>query len=155
IAKLNTGEAPLFEPGLDALVQNGMASGNLRFTTDFADAMRGARYVWLTYDTPVNDRDEVELSGIMSATQNIARYLEDDAVIVVHSQVPVGTCENIESTVAAIARARRFGIAYVPENLRLGKALECFHNPAMMVIGSNQANTLDRVEAFCSKLRCQ
>jgi UDPglucose 6-dehydrogenase len=155
IAKLNAGTAPLYEPSLDALLQQGLASGKLRFTMNFADGVRGSRYVWLAYDTPVNDRDEVDLTTINAAAEKIAPYLEDDTVIVVHSQVPVGTCEQIECAVRAVAPSLRFAIACVPENLRLGKALECFRKPAMIVIGSNQEGTLDRVEAFCSMLPCQ
>jgi len=69
IVKLNAGTAPLFEPGLDALLQQGLASGRLRFTTNYADGLRGSPYVWLTYDTPVNDRDEVDLTRITAAAQ--------------------------------------------------------------------------------------
>jgi UDPglucose 6-dehydrogenase len=154
IAKLKVGTAPLFEPGLDALLQQGLASGRLRFTTNYADGLRGASCVWLTYDTPVNDRDEVDLTRITAAAQKIAQYLQDDAVVIVHSQVPVGTCEQLESTIRAGAPTRPFGIACVPENLRLGRALECFRKPAMIVIGSNEEATIDRVEALCSLLPC-
>jgi len=152
ITKLSAGTAPLYEPGLDDLLQQGLAGGRLRFTTNFADGMRASRYVWLAYDTPVNDRDEVDLTTINAAAQKIGRYLEDDAVVVVHSQVPVGTCEQLESAIQAGAPTRSFGIACVPENLRLGKALECFRKPAMTVIGSNREATIERVEAFCSAL---
>ena len=155
IAKLSLGTAPLFEPGLDALLQQGLASGRLRFTTNYADGLRGSRYVWLAYDTPVNDRDEVDLTRITAAAQTIAQYLEDDAVVIVHSQVPIGTCEHLETMIRAGSPGRRFGIACVPENLRLGRALECFRKPAMIVIGSNQEATVDRVEAFCSMLPCR
>lgn len=155
IAKLNAGTAPLYEPGLDGLLQQGLANRKLRFTTDFANGVRGSQYVWLTYDTPVNDRDEVDLSTIHAAAKKIAQHLEDEGVIVVHSQVPVGTCEEIECVVQACAPKRPFGIACVPENLRLGKALECFRKPAMLVIGSNQEATIDRVESFCSPFPCR
>ncbi len=155
VAKLNAGAAPLFEPGLDDLLQRGLASGNLRFTTDYADGLRGASFVWIAYDTPVNERDEVDLTGVMAAAEEIGRHIENAAIVIVQSQVPVGTCERIESIVRAGASSRRFGIACVPENLRLGKALECFRNPAMMVIGSDQLTTADRVESLLSRIPCK
>jgi UDPglucose 6-dehydrogenase len=155
IAKLNVGTAPLFEPGLDVLLQQGLASGRLRFTTDYADGLRGSSCVWLAYDTTVNERDEVDLKIIIAAAEKIAQDLKEDAVLIVHSQVPVGTCEQIESVVRSGAATRPFGIACIPENLRLGNALECFRKPAMLVIGSNQEATIDRVEAFCSMLPCR
>ena len=155
IDKLNAGAAPLFEPGLDALLQQGLANGRLRFTTNYAAGLRGSQYVLLAYDTPVNDQDQVDLAGIYAGAHQIARHLENDAVVIVHSQVPVGTCEQIESVIVAADPMRTFGVACVPENLRLGKALECFRKPAMIVIGSNQKGTIDRVEAFYSMLACQ
>ena len=154
IANLNAGKAPLFEPGLDDLLATGVASGKLRFTTDYADAVRRASMVWLAYDTPVDDNDEVDLSCIRSAVQKIGKHLADGAVLVVHSQVPVGTCDEIAVALREGAPGRKFGVACVPENLRLGKALACFRKPAMVVIGSDQEDTGARVASFLSDLPC-
>jgi UDPglucose 6-dehydrogenase len=154
IDRLNEGSAPLFEPGLDDLLQSGIASGRLRFTSSYSEGLQGSSFVWIAYDTPVNDQDEVDLTIIVSAINSIAAGLEDGATVIVHSQVPAGTCEQLRDSLHAARPDCAIGLACIPENLRLGRALERFRNPAMIVIGSDEKTTLDRVEEFCSVFPC-
>jgi UDPglucose 6-dehydrogenase len=76
ISRLETGHAPLFEPGLDELLAGGIASGLLAFTTDYRRAVDGAPFVFIMFDTPVNERDESDLSGIFACVEEIAPSLE-------------------------------------------------------------------------------
>lgn len=144
VARLAEGRAPLFEPGLDALVGRGLASGRLRFSADVAGAVRGRPYVLLMFDTPVNERDESDLTEVFAAAADIAPGLDHDAVVLVTAQVPVGTCDRLAEIVGT-------KIAYSPENLRLGQAIERFRHPALPVLGGEVA-TVERIETLLAPL---
>lgn len=152
VARLSAGKAPLFEPGLDELLGKGLGSGRLRFTPDVAGAVRGRRDVLLMFDTPVNDRDESDLTEIFATAGEIAPGLEPDAVVLVTAQVPVGTCDELARVLREKNPAARAGLAYSPENLRLGQAIDRFLHPALPVIGADDPATLDRVEGMLSLL---
>ena len=152
IERLKSGHPPLFEPGLEDALREQLAAGHLHFTTDYAEALHGARYVVLAIDTPVNDQDEVDLTPVFGAAETMASWLKPEAVVIVSSQVPVGTCERLVRMIGAADPARPFGLACVPENLRLGSALDCFRHPSMVVIGAEQRRTQDRVEALYEPL---
>jgi UDPglucose 6-dehydrogenase len=155
VGLLNGGRAPLYEPGLDELIAAGLESGRLSFSADLAESVRGRPYVLLMFDTPVNDRDESDLSEVLSTAGEIAPHLADDVVLYVTAQVPVGTCDRIAAIVREANPSLRFGIAYSPENLRLGQAIERFRHPALPVIGADDPATLDRLEPLLAPLGVQ
>jgi len=139
---LNAGQPPLFEPGLAELVKKGLDGGRLTFTTDMKSGLKDAGFIYITYDTPVDDKDEVDLSEIMAAAEEMAGLMEKGSVIIVVSQVPVGTCERIKQTILRDNPAADSEIAYVPENLRLGQAIARFKKPDIIVIGTDSKATL-------------
>ena len=145
IAGLASGRAPLFEPGLDALLERGLASGRLSFGTDDAAAVAGAPFVFLMFDTPVNERDESDLSGVFACVERIAPALEPGATLLVTAQVPVGTCDRLALIVAEKAPGRGVALAYMPENLRLGQAIERFMAPALPVLGTDDDGAFERL----------
>ena len=104
------------------------------------------------FDTPVNDRDESDLSEVLATAAEIAPHLEDGVVLYVTAQVPVGTCDRIAQIVREKNPSLSFGIAYSPENLRLGQAIDRFLHPALPVIGADDPATLDRLEPLLSLL---
>jgi UDPglucose 6-dehydrogenase len=136
---LNSGRTPLFEPGLDELIGNHLKAGRLKFTSDLASAVKSASHVWIAFDTPVNDDDESDLSLLWSTVRELAPHLCERASVLISSQVPVGTCEQLWSTIQEVNLSARGGISYVPENLRLGLGIERFKRPDMLVIGANDA----------------
>jgi len=146
VADLNRAVPPLFEPGLSELVADNLSAGRLQYTTDMEAAVQDASYVMLTFDTPIDERDQVDLREIFAACERFAPYLAGGAVLVVSSQVPVGTCQEL----AALVRKRNpqvsSGVACLPENLRLGQAIERFLHPDMLVIGADSADTAEKVE---------
>ncbi len=146
IEVLKCGKAPLFEPHLDDLIQRELTRGKLRFTHDVAGTVQGARNVWLMFDTPVNERDESDLTEIFETVREIAPNLESDTLVFVTAQVPVGTCDEIGSLIRRCRPDLKFDIAYMPENLRLGQAIERFKKPPLPVIGSDDTASLDRLE---------
>ena len=148
VDRLTEGKAPLYEPGLDELLRRGLDSRRLQFTTDLSAAVRGRPNILLMFDTPVDDNDDSDLGEIRAAVSAIAPHLEPDAVILVTAQVPVGTCDEIQ-------QMTRRAVAYIPENLQLGQAIERFRTPPLPVVGADDNATLDRIEALLSSLPVQ
>jgi len=145
---LNKSTPPLFEPGLEELIAKNVKAGRLSYITDLSRALKGAGYVLITFDTPVDENDEVDISPILDASKNIAEYLENGSVIIVSSQVPVGTGDRIKELIKEKRPLLEFDIACSPENLRLGQAIADFQQPGRVVIGADSTATLDRVETF-------
>src|SRR5712692_5090098 len=147
-AALNEGTPPLFEPGLAQLMARHLLSGHLRFTTDFEEGTEDTPYVVIAYDTPVNEQDEPDLSSIVETVQALPPSLAEGVTLIVSSQVPVGTCEALADSLRRLNPGLRFGMAYVPENLRLGQAIERFLRPDMMILGTDSGDTMGKVEAL-------
>jgi len=152
IANLQMGKAPLYEPGLDDLLLKGLKSGTLRFTPDVAAAVRSRPYVFLMFDTPVDENDKVNTSVILRTAEEIAPHLQNNVILLVTAQVPVGTCDEIKTIINLHNPSLAFGIAYSPENLRLGQAIERFLHPPLPVLGSDDPSVLDRLEAVLTLL---
>ena len=138
VARLASGRAPLFEPGLDELAQESISAGNLRFSADSADALARAEVVWVTIDTPVDEDDEADVGAVRAQLEAVRDDLPDDALLLVSSQVPVGFTRSIAGVLGV-----RGG--YSPENLRLGKAIEAFRNPERVVVGVDDPSDRGRV----------
>lgn len=132
---LNHGEPPLFEPGLGDLVSVSLKAGNLSFTTDIKAALSRAEIVWVTYDTPVDDDDVADVGFVVTQVQEMLSYVEDETLVLISSQVPVGTTRLLEQHAAKTYPGKRLSFAYSPENLRLGLAVEAFTKPDRVVVG--------------------
>jgi UDPglucose 6-dehydrogenase len=126
IAKLRDGVAPIAEPGLDELLRANAA--RLEYTADPSAAAR-ADLVWVTYDTPVDADDRADVELVVGHVANVLPHLRDGAVVLVSSQLPVGSCARLEQMRPGIR------VACSPENLRLGKAIAVFSDPDRVVIG--------------------
>lgn len=139
VASLNTGKAPLFEPGLDELLRKGIEARRLRFTNDCAAAVEGCSHVLIMFDTPVDENDQSDLTCIFEAARAIAPKLEPGAAVLVTAQVPVGTGHALADILRETAPGRPFTLSYIPENLRLGQAIDRFRKPPLPVLGSDDA----------------
>jgi len=139
IQRLEQGEIPIFEPGLDDLVASNVRDGRLSFALDGAEAIRSADAVFIAVGTPSRRGDgHADLSYVHAAAEEIAGLIEGFTVIVTKSTVPVGTGDEIE----AIIRARRpdadFAVVSNPEFLREGAAIEDFKRPDRVVVGTEE-----------------
>jgi len=141
VAKLNKGKAPLHEPGLEEGIKSLLRAKRLDFS-DRAERASEADFVVVAYDSPVNERDEVDVSSIVSAAEKIAKYLGPDVPLIITSQLPLGTSEKIESRIRELNSSWRSGVVYTPENLRLGNSIALFLSPDMLVLGSNSPDAL-------------
>ena len=138
IERLERGEIPIFEPGLDQLVAKNKAAGRLRFTTDLASAVPGADAVFIAVGTPSRRGDgHADLSYVYAAAEEIGRALSGYAVVVTKSTVPVGTGREVERRIRAVAPAAEFDVASNPEFLREGAAISDFMRPDRVVIGTD------------------
>lgn len=134
IAMLNRGEVPIYEPGLSDLTFRNSAAGRLDFTTDLPAALRDADMVYLAVGTPQGDDGSADLSALWKVADAIAPHLEERAVVVVKSTVPVGTNAQLYARLNQ-ATGRDVDVASNPEFLKEGAAIEDFTKPDRVVVG--------------------
>jgi len=134
VANLSKGVAPVLEAGLDNLLEQGLRSGNLRFSS-IIDDVRDAEIVWVCYDTPIEDDDVAGIHGVMSKIERVMQYMGESAALLISSQLPVGSVRRLRQYAAAHFPARKTALSYSPENLRLGTAVNDFLHPNRIVVG--------------------
>ena len=136
IVQLNSGEVPIYEPGLDVLLAKNAAAGRLSFTTSLSDAVDGAEAVFIAVGTPSRRGDgHADLSYVFAAAEEVAKALTGYAVVVTKSTVPVGTNRKVADIILAARPEADFDVASNPEFLREGAAIEDFMRPDRVVIG--------------------
>ena len=140
VAKLENGEMPIYEPGLDVLVERNAAAGRLRFSSCVAELVRGADLVFLAVGTPLRRGDGyADLSYVFNAVKEIAPHVGRTAVIATKSTVPVGTSCEIERLLNALRPDADFAICSNPEFLREGSAVRDFTHPDRVLVGCDTA----------------
>jgi UDPglucose 6-dehydrogenase len=145
IAYLQTGRAPIFEPGLEDLLTAGLANGNLTYTAD-VEALSAADIVWVTFDTPVDHNDIADVAMVVNAVEELYPHLAANTLIILSSQLPVGTAQVLKQKAATAFPEKNIAFACIPENLRLGKALDVFMKPDRIVVGLDDASFKDKIQ---------
>ena len=136
VEALLAGRMPIFEPGLDELVANNVASGRLRFTLELAEAVPSADAVFIAVGTPSRRGDgHADLSYVYAAAEEMAKHLRPGTVVVTKSTVPVGTGDEVERIIREARPDLEFSVASNPEFLREGAAIQDFKRPDRIVIG--------------------
>ncbi|MGD1276746.1 MAG: nucleotide sugar dehydrogenase [Tepidisphaeraceae bacterium] len=135
IADLNQGQPPIQEPQLNELIRQTLSNGSLRFTDDPRSALRDAELLWITFDTPVNRNDQADVEFLRRQLNDISEFIAPGALVLISSQVPVGFTASLEKQ----WKSRGIRLAYSPENLRLGKAIEAFQKPQRVIVGRRGA----------------
>ena len=144
IEKLNNGVIPIYEPGLDQIVEKNAKDGRLHFTTDIHSAVQGAQVVFLAVGTPPKDDGSPDMSFYQQAAKDVAEAMNGYKVLVTKSTVPIGTGKWLREFVAANLKTETdFGVASNPEFLREGAAIDDFMRPDRVVIGSNEAQAIE------------
>ena len=138
IARLNRGEIPIYEPGLEELVIRNAKAGRLLFTTDTAAAIQAAQVIFLAVGTPPSADGSADLSSLWKVVDSIAPHLDPEAVVVTKSTVPVGSCAGIEARLKE-RTGRDCRVASNPEFLKEGAAIEDFQKPDRVVVGVRSA----------------
>jgi UDPglucose 6-dehydrogenase len=134
IGSLRDGIVPFFEPGLPDLVRRNVGVGRLTFTTDTAEAMKGAQVAFIAVGTPSRDDGSADLSYVDTAARDIGRSMTNFTVVVTKSTVPVGTADRVRATLATTAK-HPFAVASNPEFLKEGDAVSDFLKPARVIVG--------------------
>ena len=141
IAALNAGRIPIFEPGLEDVLQRNRAAGRLRFSTDVAASVAHGELQFIAVGTPPQDDGGAELGYVLDAARAIGRAMEGYRVIVNKSTVPVGTAERVRAAVDEVLAERGrdipFSVVSNPEFLKEGAAVEDFMRPDRVIIGSD------------------
>lgn len=143
ITRLANGVIPIYEPGLEQLVEKNTHAGRLRFTTDFKSAVEQALVIFLAVGTPSKEDGSADLSYIESAARSIAEFMNGYKVIVTKSTVPIGTGERLRKLIREHQTTRtNFGVVSNPEFLREGAAINDFMRPDRVVIGSSDEEAI-------------
>jgi len=136
IARLERGEVPIYEPGLEDLVARNVAAGRLSFGTEFAVPVAAADLVFIAVGTPTRRGDgHADLRYVYAAARDVARHLAGYTVVVDKSTVPVGTARQVARIIAETNPEADFDVASNPEFLREGAAIADFMRPDRVVIG--------------------
>ena len=144
VEKLRQGIIPIYEPGLDTIVEKNVAARRLSFTTDLAAAVKRAEVVLLAVGTPPREDGSPDMSYYRQAAKDVAEAIDGYKVLVTKSTVPVGTGRWLRGFVAENLRVQtEFGVASNPEFLREGAAIRDFMRPDRVVIGSNEERAIE------------
>lgn len=144
IAKLQGGDIPIYEPGLEDLVRRNNRKGRLRFTSDIAEGVRDADAVFIAVGTPSRRGDgHADLSYVFAAAQQAAEALTKPCIMVTKSTVPVGTAEEVSEIVGKARPDLKIEVASNPEFLREGSAIEDFMRPDRVVCGVSSEHAKD------------
>ncbi len=153
VRRLNKGETPILEAGLDDLIVEGLRSGRLRFVVGAATAATEAEFVFLCVPTPQSADGRADLSAIDDAAREIASVLSPGAVVVNKSTVPVGSTERVDRILRESGAVADVGVASNPEFLREGTAVRDFLHPSRVVVGAEDAAVGVRVSELYRGVR--
>jgi UDPglucose 6-dehydrogenase len=153
IARLLDGEIPIYEPGLDALVEKNAKAGRLHFSTDLAPAIQHALAIFIAVGTPPKEDGSADLSYVVQVAEAIADNLNGYKVVVTKSTVPIGTGQLIEKIITERGNgAHPFSVVSNPEFLREGSAISDFMRPDRVVIGARDAQAVAIMKDIYSPL---
>jgi len=144
IERLLAGVMPIYEPGLDDLVERNVKAGRLRFTTSLADGVKDADAVFIAVGTPARRGDgHADLSYVFGAAKEIGEAITGYTVVVTKSTVPVGTGDEVQRIIREANPQAEFGVVSNPEFLREGAAIDDFKRPDRIVIGSEDTRATE------------
>ena len=143
IARLEKGEVPIYEPGLDELIARNAKAGRIRFSTDVAAAVRAAEVVFIAVGTPPKPSDgSADMSAVYAVAETIGKNMTAFKVVVTKSTGPVGTADKIREIISGVTK-QEFAVASNPEFLKEGDAIADFMKPDRVVVGSDSPRALD------------
>ena len=148
VKNLKAGDPPLYEPGLKESINTVLAAKTLCFTTNIGDLSQ-CDFVFLSYDTPVREDDSTDATILTDSVNDLKKILKNGSVLIVSSQSPAGFCRELRGILKEANSS--IDIAYSPENLRLGEALQCYMKPGRIILGTADPKT----EMQCRELFSQ
>jgi UDPglucose 6-dehydrogenase len=152
VERLNRGEVPIYEPGLDDLVARNRQSGHLRFTTDAAIGTAHGEVIFIAVGTPPDEDGSADLRYVLAVARDIGTHLARYAVVVNKSTVPVGTADRVRAMIGATLTARGADVAFDvvsnPEFLKEGDAVKDCMKPDRIVVGSSSAKAIQALKTL-------
>ena len=149
---LNQGKSPIYEPGLEQMVQRNAKAGRLRFTTDADAAVKHGLFQFIAVGTPPDEDGSADLQYVLAVAQTIAEHMDEYRIVVDKSTVPVGTAdrvrEKIRSTQQQLEKQVEFDVVSNPEFLKEGAALEDFMKPDRIIVGTDNPRTAELLRAL-------
>jgi UDPglucose 6-dehydrogenase len=145
IDRLNRGEIPIYEPGLKELVMRNVEVERLAFTTDFDDAVRRSKIVFIAVGTPPGEDGSADMSHVLAVARGIGKAMNEEKTVVLKSTVPVGTNVKVTETIQALTE-HPVGVVSNPEFLKEGAAIDDFQRPDRVVIGTNDEHAARLME---------
>ncbi len=154
VERLNRGDVPIYEPGLEELIKRNMEDGRLRFTTDLYMAVRESLVCFIAVGTPPGEDGSADLKYVLGVAGNIGKAMDGYRVIVDKSTVPVGTAEKVKAAVRSELKARGidydFDVVSNPEFLKEGAAIDDFMKPDRVVIGADNGKATEIMQELYS-----
>ncbi|HYJ79086.1 MAG TPA: UDP-glucose/GDP-mannose dehydrogenase family protein [Longimicrobiaceae bacterium] len=147
VARLSAGEVPIYEPGLEPLVERNLQDGRLSFTTDVAGAVRAAEVVFIAVGTPPGEDGSADLQHVLTVAETIGRSMPPDGpekIVITKSTVPVGTAARVREAIARHT-SRPFHVCSNPEFLKEGAAVQDFMKPDRVVVGVDSEHARERL----------
>jgi UDPglucose 6-dehydrogenase len=134
VARLQAGEVPIYEPGLEDLFKRNLESGRLRFTTSLKDGVEASQVIFIAVGTPQDEDGSADLTHVLAVAKGIGSYMNEPKIVVDKSTVPVGTAKKVKDAVMAVSK---FPVEVVsnPEFLKEGAAIDDFMKPDRVVVG--------------------
>ncbi len=136
---LKNGIVPIYEPGLDEMIERNVEAGRLCFTTDIEESLKDSEAVFISVGTPPDEDGSADLSHVLAVAASVGKYMQDYLVVVTKSTVPVGTAEKVRNAIKTELDKRganiEFDVASNPEFLKEGDAINDFMKPDRIVIG--------------------
>src|SRR3569833_40841 len=152
IAMLNEGRIPIYEPGLDNLVQKNAKAGRLAFPTDIAAGVAHGLFQFIAVGTPPDEDGSADLSHVLSVANSIGEHMNEYRVVVNKSTVPVGTADKVREAVKAALKRRgaevEFDVVSNPEFLKEGAAIDDFLRPDRIIVGTDNPRTTELLRAL-------
>ncbi|HWR72197.1 MAG TPA: UDP-glucose/GDP-mannose dehydrogenase family protein [Nitrospirota bacterium] len=142
---LNSGNVPIYEPGLEELIRRNREHGRLSFTTDLALTVRQSDVIFIAVGTPPGEDGSADLKHVLGAARDIGAHMNGYKVIVNKSTVPVGTGDKVKTAVASRTK-HRFDVVSNPEFLKEGAAIEDFMKPDRVVVGTDNAKAAETMQ---------
>ena len=152
IARLNSGEVPIYEPGLAAYIERNRVAGRLEFTTDVAKAVAHGLFQFVAVGTPPDGDGAADLQHVVAVARAIGEHMDEYRIIVNKSTVPVGTADSVKAEIQAQLDTRKksieFDVVSNPEFLKEGGAISDFMKPDRIIVGTDNPRTTELLKTL-------
>ena len=152
IKRLNAGEVPIYEPGLNDYIKRNMEAGRLEFTTDAAKGVGHGLFQFIAVGTPPDEDGSADMKYVLAVAKSIGEHMNDYRIIVDKSTVPVGTADKVKETIQAVLKDRGVNhecdVVSNPEFLKEGAAIDDFMKPDRIIVGTDNPRTTELLRAL-------